>query len=74
MEVEAPESARIITEVPNSPCTLRPKKDMQAMISVCVSPKKLLRTKLIMEEKWKAINLEADEQEEFEKSWWRRRM
>lgn len=34
------------------------------MVSVCMSPINSLRTKLTMEEKGKAINLEADEEEE----------
>lgn len=36
------------------------------MISMCVLPRNLLRTKLSLEKKGKAINLEADEEEEFE--------
>ena len=63
--VEAPESAEVIFEVPKSPRTPRPKKDKQAMIPVCISPRNPQRTKLTLQEKGKAINLEADE-EEFE--------
>jgi len=65
-EIEAIDSAGIISEVPKSPRTPRPKKDKQAMISVRVLPINPLRTKLTMEEKGKAINLEADEEGEFE--------
>lgn len=36
------------------------------MILVRISPRNPLRTKLTMKEKGKAINLEADEEEEFE--------
>ena len=36
------------------------------MIPVCVSPRNPLRTKLTLEEKGKAINLEANEEEDFE--------
>jgi len=48
-EVEAPESVRIVVEIPKSPCTLRPKKDKQAMVPVRVSPTNPLRTMLTME-------------------------
>ena len=65
-EVEVLESARIVAKIPKSPRTPRPKKDKQAMVPMCVSPRNPLRTKLTMEEKGKAINLEADEEEEFE--------
>jgi len=61
--VEAPESVGIIVEVPKSPRTLRPKKDKQVMIPVCVSPRNPQRTKLTLQENGKAINLEADEEE-----------
>lgn len=64
--MEAPESARIVVEIPKSLCTLRLKKDKHAMVSVRISPRNPLRAKLTMEEKGKAINLEADEEEEFE--------
>jgi len=36
------------------------------MVSVRMSPRNLLRTRLTMEEKGKPINLEVDEEEEFE--------
>ena len=36
------------------------------MVLVCMSPRNPLRTKITMEEKGKAINLEVDEEEEFE--------
>ena len=36
------------------------------MIPVCVSPKNPLRTKLTLQEKGMAINLEVNEEEEFE--------
>jgi len=66
MEVEVPESVRIVTEIPKYPYMLRPKKDNQAMVPVHVSPGNPLRTKLTMEEKGKTINLEANEEDELE--------
>ena len=42
----------------------RPKKDKKPMVLVRMSPRNPLRTRLTMEEKGKAINLEADEEEE----------
>ena len=65
-EVEALESGKIIVEVPKFLWTLRPKKDKQAIIPMRISPWNLLRTRLTFQEKGKAINLEADEEEEFE--------
>lgn len=65
-EVEAPESVGIVAKIPKSQRTPRPKKDKQAMVPVHISHRNSLRTKLTMEEKGKAINLEADEEEEFE--------
>lgn len=61
---DAPKSIRIVTEIPKSLRMLRPKKDKQAMILVCVSTRNPLRTKLTMEEMGKAINLETEEEEE----------
>lgn len=61
---EAPESVEIVTEIPKSLCTPRPKKDKKPIIPVHVSSRNLLRMRLTMEEKGKAINLEADEEEE----------
>ena len=61
--VEALESTRIIVEVPKSPRTSRPKKDKQAMIPMRISPQNPQRTKLTLQEKGKAINLEADKEE-----------
>lgn len=61
--VEAPESVGVIVVVPQSPRTLRLKKDKYAMISVRVSPRNPQRTKLTLQEKGNAINLEADEEE-----------
>jgi len=63
---EFPESVGIVPEMPKSPRTPRSKKDKQAMVSVCMSPRNPLRTRLTMEENGKAINLEVDEEEEFE--------
>jgi len=65
VEVEAQESAEIIVEVPKSLQTLRSKKDKQAMISMHKSPRQALRTKLTLQEKGKAINLEVNGEEEF---------
>lgn len=62
-KVEAPESVRIVAEISKSPSMPRPKKDKQAMVSMHVSPRNPLKTRLIMEEKGKAINLEANEEE-----------
>ena len=61
---DAPKSTGIVVEIHKSPCMLRPKKDKQPMISVCMSPRNPLRTKLTMEEKGKVVNLETDEEEE----------
>ena len=61
---EAPKSAEIVAEIPKFPHMPRPKKDKQHMVPVRVSPRNLLRTRLTMEEKGKAINLEADKEEE----------
>lgn len=61
--VESLESARAIVEVPKFPRTPRPKKDKKTMIPVRVSPRNPQRTKLTLQEKGKAINLEADEEE-----------
>jgi len=66
--VEVLENAEIVVEMPKSPRTPRPKKDEQAMVSVHMSPGNLLRTRLTMGEKGKAINLEVDEEEEFEET------
>ena len=33
------------------------------MVLVCVSPRNPLHTRLTMEEKWKAVNIETDEEE-----------
>ena len=63
----SPRECRVIVEVPKSPRAPRPKKDKQAMISVRISPRNPQRTKLTLQEKGKAINLEADK-EEYEKS------
>lgn len=38
------EGARIVAEIPKSPCMSRPKKDKKPMILVCVSPRNPLRT------------------------------
>jgi len=64
--VEAPERARIFSNIPKSPHTLRAKKDKHAIVLAHILPRNLLRTKITMEERGKAINLEADEEEEFE--------
>ena len=61
---DAPEDSRIMVEIPKSPRTPRPKKDKHVMVPVCVSPRKLLCTKLTMEEKGKAVNIETDEEKE----------
>lgn len=66
MEVEVLESVGIVVEIPKSPHTPRPKNDKQAMVLVHVSPRNPLRTRLTMEETRKVINLEADDEEEFE--------
>ena len=53
-----------LLKIPKSTRMPRPKKDKQPMVLVRVSPKNLLRMRLAIEEKGKAINLEADEEEE----------
>jgi len=60
---DSPESVRIVAEIPKSPHTLRPKKDKQPMVLVCMSPRNPLRTKLTMEEKGKVVNVEINEEE-----------
>lgn len=61
---DAPESTRMVVEITKSSCMLRPKKDKHPMILVCMSPRNPLRTKLTMEEKGKAVNLETNKEEE----------
>lgn len=61
---DAPEGAEIVVEIPKSPRTLRPNKDKQPMIPMHVSTQNPLRTRLMMEEKGKEINLETDEEGE----------
>lgn len=61
---DASEGSGIMAEIPKSPRTPRPKKDKQKMVPVCVSPRNLLRTKLSMKEKGKAVTIETDEEEE----------
>jgi len=53
----------VIVEVPKSPRTSRPKKDKQTMLLVCISPRNPQRAKITLQEKGKAINMEADEEE-----------
>jgi len=50
---DVPEGVEIVVEILKSPCMPRPKKDKQAMVPICVSPRNLLHSKLSMEEKGK---------------------
>lgn len=61
----APEGIEIVAEIPKSLHTPRPKKDKQPMVLICVSMQNPLHTRLTMEEKWKVINIEIDEEEEY---------
>jgi len=61
---DAPEGNMIMVEIPKSPCTARPKKDKHVTVPVCVSLRKLLCTKLTMEEKGKAVNIETNKEKE----------
>lgn len=51
-------------EIQKLPRTLRPKKDPQEAIPVCISPRNPWFGKLSMEEKGKIDNIESDEEEE----------
>lgn len=63
MLVEAPEGTRVIVDAPKSCRTLRPKKDKYSVIPVHVSLRNPQRTKVTLQEKGKAINLEVDKEE-----------
>lgn len=58
------EGARIVAEIPKSLFTPRPKKYKREMVPIRVSLWNLLRTKLSMKEKGKAITIETDEEQE----------
>lgn len=62
---DALKGIRIVAEILKSPCTLRPKKDKQAMVPIFVSPWNLMCTNLLMEEKGKVITIETNEEEEY---------
>lgn len=57
------EGAKVVTEIPKSPQTPRPKKDKQGMGPLSMSPRNLLH-KISMEEKGKAVTIETDKEEE----------
>ena len=61
---DAPDGTRIVAEIHKSLRTPRSKKDKHLMVPICVSLRKSLCTRLTMEEKGKAANLEIDEEEE----------
>lgn len=60
---DVPKGDGIVVEIPNSPCTPRPKKDKQAADHVCVSPWNPLCKKMSMEDKGKTITIETSEEE-----------
>lgn len=60
---DAPKDVEIVVEIPKSPHTLMLKKDKHLMILMRVSPRNLLHTILMMEEKGNVVNLETDEDE-----------
>jgi len=64
MVQDVPEGAGVVTEIPKSPWTLRPKKYKQAMGPIRMSPRNPRYNKLSIEEKGKAVMIETDEEEE----------
>ena len=61
---DVPGGTGVMTDIPKSSRTPRPKKDKQVMGPVCMSPRNPRHNKLSMEEKGKAVTIETNEEEE----------